>query len=64
MDVDKKMFNTRLKNVIDLFREFRKEKTLIKAIKFKAEIIDTNDNDTKWTILDKINRELVLKERV
>lgn len=64
MNTDKNLLNSKLKNVIDLFREFRKEKTLIKSIKFKAEIIEANDNDVKWTILDKINRILVLKENI
>ena len=42
LELNKKLVMSRIGDIVDLFEEFRKEKRIIKRIKFKAEIIQSN----------------------
>ena len=60
--VDRERLNRGLGSFVEGFREFRMEKNLIKALKFKTEFINASESPTKYDCLDRVIKKLVLKD--
>lgn len=62
MNLKRELVENKLNIVVNAFKGFREEKNIIKTIKFKAEIININQDSAKFKTLGKIVERLVLRE--